>query len=87
MPRPRKKSALPAKRVPAVPAAKRIRVRELRAHFKSLLAEGAPLIVGSHWSPKAIVLPVLGLWHYGADAAKIRDARLRALLEAALKPL
>jgi hypothetical protein len=87
MPRPAKKPAPERERVPKVPEAKHIRVRELRSHFKSLLAEGAPLIVGSHWSPKAIVLPVLGLWHYGADADEIRAARLRALLEAALENL
>jgi hypothetical protein len=87
VPRPAKKAAPERERVPRVPEAKRIRVRELRAHFKSLLAEGAPLIVGSHWSPKAIVLPVLGLWHYGADADEIRAARLRALLESALKSI
>ena len=74
-------------RVPAVPPARRVRVRELRAHFKSLLAEGAPLVVGSHWSPKAIILPVLPTWEYSDPAATIRDARLRALLDAAIKEL
>ena len=87
MARPRKKAAPPADRVPAVPQAKRIRVRELRAHFKALLAEGAPLIVRSHWSRKAIVLPVIGLWYDGEDADLVRNARLRALLESALKSL
>jgi hypothetical protein len=87
MPRSSKNANRAPARVPAVPAAKRVRVRELRARFKALLTEGAPLLVGSHWRPKAIVLPVLLGWERGAQADLVRDARLRALLEAAIKSL
>jgi hypothetical protein len=82
-----KKAAPASERVPKVPEARRVRVRELRAHFKSLLAEGAPLIVGSRWQPKAIVLPVLTSWLYRPAEQKLVAHRLRACLEAAVKSL
>lgn len=36
----------------------RITVRELRAKFRTLIEQGKPLIVGSYWHKKCIVLPV-----------------------------
>lgn len=87
MPRPTKKPSGHAARVPAVPPAQRVKVRELRAHFKQLLASGAPLIVGSLWHARAIVLPAQIEYGPWGTQARRRAARLRALLEAALGTL
>lgn len=87
MPRPTKKPSGHAASVPAVPPAQRVKVRELRAHFKELLASGAPLVVGSYWTQRAIVLPVPQLQYYDETPEYNRAEMLRALLEAAIKAL
>jgi hypothetical protein len=72
---------------PPVPDAARVRARDLRAHLKEHLAGAVPLIVGSAWRPRAIVLPVRESWERGPQAHRVRDAHLRALLESALREL
>ena len=81
MPHPAKKKYPPV--LPAV----RIRVRALRANLKLYLEGSEPLIIGSYWHPKAIILPVALSWERGTQASRIRDERLRALLESALDAL